>query len=167
MRGGLRKTGIVFEIAILCLPKAPGCQLLEAATSAGCRFSGSSQTSNMPGRVWTLHCFWFDVSGVECPLRVISGLSSMRELSALREKADVPNGERSIGYLPIADIKPADGCTVKRLSVQRPFSFSGINFLEPLHALIEFAGARLEIVGASTGNHVAVGVGVPRGAAAN
>jgi hypothetical protein len=46
MRGGLRKTRIVFEIAILCLPKAPGCQLLEAATSVGCRFSGSSQTSN-------------------------------------------------------------------------------------------------------------------------
>jgi hypothetical protein len=94
----------------------------------------------------------------------------MRELSALPEKADVPNGERNIGYWPIADIKPADGCTVKRLlarSTERPFFLSGINFLEPLHALIEFAGARLEIVGASTGNHVAVGAGVPRGAAAN
>ena len=52
-------------------------------------------------------------------------------------------------------------------STERPFFFSSINFLEPLHALIEFAGARLEIVGASTGDHVAVGVGVPRGAAAN
>jgi len=55
MLDGLRKTGIVFEIAIVCLPKAPGCQLLEAATSVGCRFSGSSQISNALNRVWTLH----------------------------------------------------------------------------------------------------------------
>jgi hypothetical protein len=27
----------------LCLPRAPGCQLLEAATSVRCRFLGSSQ----------------------------------------------------------------------------------------------------------------------------
>ena len=45
----------VFEIAILCLPKAPGCQLLEAATSVGGRFPGSSQTSNALDRAWTLY----------------------------------------------------------------------------------------------------------------
>ena len=55
MLGGLRKTRIVFEIAILCLPKAPGCQLLQTATSVGCRFSGSSQTSNALDRVRKLH----------------------------------------------------------------------------------------------------------------
>ena len=55
MPGGLWKTRIVFEIAILCLPKAPGCQLLEAATSAGCRFPGSSQTSKVLDRIWTVH----------------------------------------------------------------------------------------------------------------
>ena len=112
-----------------------------------------------------------------------------------------------VRYLPITVIKPADGCTVKRLSAahqiarqrrqpveivvrkvkldrdvlalgrprlgktgrstERPFFFSGINLFEPLHALVKFAGTRPEIVGASTGDHVAVGVGVPRGAAAN
>jgi hypothetical protein len=62
-----------FEIAILCLPRAPGCQLLEAATSVRCRFLGSSQESNALDRVSTLHGFWFDVSGFECPLWVKSG----------------------------------------------------------------------------------------------
>src|SRR4029077_13893883 len=38
----------------LCQPKAPGCQLLEAATSVGCRFLGSSQASSALDRVRTL-----------------------------------------------------------------------------------------------------------------
>jgi hypothetical protein len=62
-----------FEIAILCLPRVPGCQLLEAATSVRCRFLGSPQESNALDRARTLHGFWFDVSGVECPLWVMSG----------------------------------------------------------------------------------------------
>ena len=33
----------LFLSSILCLPKAPGCQLFEAATSVGCRFLGSSR----------------------------------------------------------------------------------------------------------------------------
>lgn len=70
MLGGFRKTRIV---SILCLPKASGCQLLEAATSVGCRFRGSSQTSNALDRLGTLQGFRFDVFGVECLLWVKSG----------------------------------------------------------------------------------------------
>ena len=36
----LKEPGIVFELPILCLPKAPGCQLLEAGYFGRLPFSG-------------------------------------------------------------------------------------------------------------------------------
>ena len=44
----------------LCLPTAPGCQLLEAATSVHRRFLGSSQASNALDSASKLHCFRFN-----------------------------------------------------------------------------------------------------------
>ena len=85
MLGGLRKPRL-FLGSILCLPKAPGCQLLEAATSVGCRFLGSSQASNALDRLGTLQGFRFDVFGVKCLLWVKSGHLSVIGMFAMAQK---------------------------------------------------------------------------------
>jgi hypothetical protein len=72
MPGSFRKTRIVLRSRFCAYRGQPGCQLLEATTSVRCRFLGSSQESNALDRVSTLHGFWFDVSGFECPLWVKS-----------------------------------------------------------------------------------------------
>jgi len=88
MLGGLRKTRIVFEVAI-CLPKAPGCQLFEAATSAGCRFSGSSRTSN-----------GLTVCGRYTDFSLTSLWLSVR----FRSQADICSAAAHVRFGPIADI---------------------------------------------------------------
>ena len=91
MLGGLRKSQPrSFLRSILCLPKATGCQLLEAATSVGCRFLGSSQASDTLDRAWTLQCFRFNAKchrWTEFRIKIVTAMHSQCRCWVISDRA--------------------------------------------------------------------------------